>query len=175
MSINDLLNSSTRRDNAAMPESDALVEIDALQEADLVDVRFDVSGSSLAMLFDLRSALQFRLANTAVLVIREVEELHWASSEPKGPRRVAHYVIGSKPDVEANRFTLELVCLRGWRLSVVASSAEFFVGDIPGLSEAPPNFVEDDEQTIAEAMPAWDSIFEPRWATFVDPIEPQSL
>jgi hypothetical protein len=72
MSIDELLNDPARRDQAAMPEMDALVDGDALQEGDLVDVRFDADGSSVAMLLDLRAALQFRVASTAVLVLRGV-------------------------------------------------------------------------------------------------------
>lgn len=174
MSIDELLSSPVRRDHAAMPEMDALVDCDALEEADLVDVRFGADDSSLAMLLDLRTALQFRLANTAV-VLRGVEEFRWVTGGPRGSRRAAHYVMSSQPGVQTDRFTLELVCQRGWRLNAIATSAEFFVGDIPDLPEAPPNFVEDDEQRVADAMPAWDSLFKPEWATFLDPMEPPAL
>jgi hypothetical protein len=51
----------------------------------------------------------------------------------------------------------------------MATSAEFFVGDIPGLPEAPPDFTEDDEETVAAGMPAWNAPFHPIWATFIDP------
>jgi len=169
MIIDELLRSPDRRDHGAMPETDALTEVDALQEADLVEARFSVGESSLALLFDLRTALQFRLANTAVLVLHGVEQSHFDCDEAGGARRVAHYVMSSKPSVDGGRFAIDLVCLRGLRLRAVAASAEFFVGDVIGLPEAPPNFVEDDEQTIAQGMPAWDSVFEPGWATFIDP------
>lgn len=169
MSIDELLRSSSRREHAAMPESDALTEVDGLQEADLVDARFLAGESSLALLFDLRTALQFRMANTAVLVLREVATFDWSCAEPRGRGRVAHYVMSSRPDVKAGCFALEMVCLRGWRLSAIASSAEFFVGDVPGLPEAPPNFIEDDESTIVSGMPSWASTFKPGWATFLDP------
>ena len=169
MTIDELLRSPQRRDHAAMPETDALTELDGLQEADLVDARFVASEASLAVLFDLRGSLQFRMANVAVLAMRDVRHVDWTCAEPRGPRWVAHYVMGSKPDILKDLFKLELVCLRGWRLSAMATSAEFFVGDVPGLPEAPPNFVEDDERTIMEGMPAWDSTFKPEWATFIDP------
>jgi hypothetical protein len=172
MTIDELLRSPQRRDHAAMPEADALTEVDGLQEADLVDARFIAGEASLAVLFDLRTALQFRMANTAVLVMRGVRQVDWTWDELPGPGRVAHYVMSSKPDVDGSLFTLELVCLRGWRLSAVATSAEFFVGDVPDLPEVPPNFVEDDERTVAAGMPAWDSMFEPGWATFLDPVSP---
>ena len=169
MTIDELLKSPKRRDHAAMPETDALTEIDGLQEADLVDVKPVVGEASLAVLFDLRTALQFRMANTAVLVMRGVGQVHWTCDEPRTLHRVAHYVMGSNPDVRGSLFSLELVCLGGWRLSAVASSAEFFVGDVPDLPEAPPNFIEDDEGTITAGMPTWGSMFKPEWATFLDP------
>lgn len=174
MTIDELLRNPERRDHAAMPETDALTEVDGLQEADLVDARLDVARSLLVVLFDLRTSLQFRMANTAVLVMHDVAEVQWVADERwEHRRRVAHYVMSSKPNIEGDRFTFELVCLRGWRLSAVASTAEFFVGDVPDLPEAPPSFVEDDEQTIAAGMPAWDSMFKPEWATFLDPRSPR--
>ncbi len=169
MTIDELLRSPERRDHVAMPETDALTEVDGLQEADLVDARLIVADASLAVLFDLRTALQFRMANTAVLVMHDIGQVDWARGEPPGSRRVAHYVMSSKPGVKGGLFTLELVCLRGWRLNAVASSAEFFVGDVPELPEAPPNFVEDDERKIAAGMPTWESVFKPEWATFLGP------
>ncbi len=174
VSIEELLQSSDRRQHAAIPEMDALEEADALQEADLVDVRFDIGGSSLAMLFDLRTALQFRLANTAVLVVRDVEQVHWVATHESALSRgrVAHYVMSSTPVTGEGGFAFELVCLRGWHLHIAGSSAEFFVGDIPGLAGVPPNFVDDDDRSIADAMPAWGSMFEPGWATFLDPMTP---
>ncbi|MDA8044450.1 MAG: hypothetical protein M0Z30_04310 [Actinomycetota bacterium] len=175
MSITELLNDPGRRDHASMPEMDALVDADALQEADLVDVRFDAGSSSVALLLDLRTALQFRLANTAVLVLRDVKELYWAADEPQGARRIAHYIMSSKPGVDLNRFALEVVCLRGWRFRATGLTAEFYVGDVPGLPEAPPNFAEDDWQAITVGMASWDSLFKPGWATFLDPVDPEPI
>ena len=170
MTIDDLLTSANRRSYAAMPEADALTQADALQEADLVDVRLLASGGSLGLLLDLRTALQFRMANTAVLVMRGVERLSWTRGEPPELRRVAHYVMSDKPAVWQGLFSLEVACLRGWYLEAAARSAEFFVGNVPHLPEAPPNFVDDDDRAIAAGMPARDSNFNPEWATFIDPV-----
>ena len=174
MTIGEFLRSPARRHHASMPEMDTLADLDALQEADLVDVWFDGRDSSVAVLLDLRVSLQFRLANTAVLVCRGIEELHWARREPREPPR-PHPVMSSKPAVDQNRFTLELVCLGGWRFAAISSTAEFFAGNVPRLPAAQPNLVEDDEQTTIDAMPAWDSPFEPKWASFFDRVEPQGL
>jgi hypothetical protein len=171
MTIEELLTIAPRRFDVAEPEADALRDLDALQEADLVDVRVSAQSATVAVLLDLRTALQYRHANTAVLAWRGVEELRWSSTEPSGSHRVAHYVMSSVPGRDGGRYALELACLRGWQLAVVALAADFYVGDIPDLPEAPPDFGED-EETIAAGMPAWDSRFMPGWATFVGSAEP---
>lgn len=51
----------------------------------------------------------------------------------------------------------------------MSPSAEFFVGDVPDLPAAPPDFFESDEQTIAQGMPGLHSTFNPKGATFLDP------
>jgi hypothetical protein len=58
MRIEELLVDPRRREHAAMPEADALTESDALQEAQLLDVRLDALRSTVWLLFDCRGALQ---------------------------------------------------------------------------------------------------------------------
>jgi hypothetical protein len=65
------------RQYASQPEMDPLTEDDALQEAQLLDVRFDALRSTVGLLFDLRMALQLREPNTGVLVVSGVRELSW--------------------------------------------------------------------------------------------------
>jgi hypothetical protein len=56
---------------------DPLREDVSLMESQLIDVRFDPLASSAGLLFDLRQAIQLRLANTGVLIVRDVERLTW--------------------------------------------------------------------------------------------------
>ena len=165
--IEAMLDDPGRRAYAAQPEVDLLTERDALQEADLVGIRVDVGESRVAALFDLRQALQFREGETAVLVAHGVEQLEWSGEGSQRAHRMAHPVMSSIPDHGEGRVRLVLECLRGARLTVVAASGEFFVGNVPGLPEAPPNFIEDDESTIMAGMPGWSSPFDPWWATFL--------
>lgn len=168
MIVEDLFHDPLRRSFAAMPEMDALRDADALQEADLVAVRVDVTRSIVALLFDLRSALQFRMANTALLVGHGVQRFAWSRGIEPRAGRGAHYVMSSRPNNEHQRFAIAIGCLQSSKLDLEAVSAEFFVGDIPGLSESPPDFGRDDEATIEAGMPGWGSRFEPGWATFLD-------
>lgn len=168
LNVIDLVALTDGRRFAGMPEMDAITDRDALQEADLVDVRLTAVGGWLAVLFDLRTSLQFRLANTAVLVMRGVQRVDLVLGE-SGEHRSAHYVMTSVPAVRGALFSVELVCLNGWRLSSAATAAEFYVGDVAGLPPTPPNFMEHDERVVQAGMPSFESEFEPGWATFLEP------
>jgi hypothetical protein len=63
MKIEDLFRIPERRAFAAKPEIDPLTEDIALMESQLLDVRFEAVTSTAGLLFDLRGALQLRLAN----------------------------------------------------------------------------------------------------------------
>jgi hypothetical protein len=168
MTLDELLRHPDRRSLAAQPEADLLTERDALQEADIVDVRLDAGHARLEVLFDLRQALQFRDADTAVLVVTGLERFEWAGQAPATDHRMAHPVMSSMPAHADGRIRLLFECLPDVQISIDAASAEFFVGSIPGLPEAPPNFVDDDEVTISTGMPGWSSEFDGGWATFLD-------
>jgi len=168
VSIEELLLDSARRMHAAKPEMDALTEQDALQEVQLIDVRLETLTSTAWLLFDCRQAIQLRIPNTAVLVVKGVRRLVWSGEEwGRGPR-TAWNVVGSTPLAREGIFSLKLAFFPNARLELEALSAEFFVGNVPGLSDAPPDFVEDEEETIRADMASWQSTFEPVAATFLD-------
>jgi hypothetical protein len=50
-----------------------------------------------------------------------------------------------------------------------ADSSEFFVGNVPGCGEAPPDYTEGDDATIRGGLPIWTSTFEPVHAVFLGP------
>jgi hypothetical protein len=70
MKIEDLFTDADRRRLTAQPEMDPLTEASALQEAQLLDVRVHALSSTVGLLFDLRTALQFMEGNTALLIAR---------------------------------------------------------------------------------------------------------
>ena len=144
-----------------MPEMDPLTEDDALQEAQLLDVRFDALRSTAGLLFELRTALQLREANTGVLIVRGVRTLTWSSC-PRDTERTAWTVGGSVVTSTDWWFGLELGLwpAPGAQLSVTAESAAFLVGDVPGLDRIP-DYLEDDECTVRDQLASWQSQFEP--------------
>lgn len=171
MTIEDLLLPSPGlRAYAAQPEMDPLTEDDALQEAQLLDIRCDALRLTVGLLFDLRLALQLREANTGVLVARGVRELSWSAAS-RSTDLTTWTVGGSVPRNENQLFGLKLGMwpAPGAQLSLVAESAAFFAGDVPGLAETPPDYGDDDDTTIRAGLAGWNSQFTPVHAVFLDP------
>lgn len=51
----------------------------------------------------------------------------------------------------------------------LSTSAAFYVGDVAGLGEQPPNYVEDDDAAIQAGIAGWRSNLSPVHAVFLDP------
>ncbi len=170
MMIEELLVDPRRREYAAEPEMDALTERGALQEAQLLDARVDVLRSTAWLLFDCRGALQIEMGNTAIIAAQGVRRLSWVAS-PRG-RLTAWSVVDSAPSVAEGAWSLSLAFAPSARLELEAESAEFYVGDVPGCDEAPPDYGEDDD-TIRAGLAHWRSTFDPVHAAFLDPAPPR--
>lgn len=123
----------------------------------------------MGVIFELRQALQIQEANTGVLVVRGVRTLAW-----DGPARetmVTAWSVGSSvPRVRDRLFELSLVLWPhpGARLTLTAETAEFVVGDVPGLGEVPPDYSERDRIALRDEVACWSSPVEPVSAVFVD-------
>lgn len=168
--INDLLLPDPRlRAYASLPEMDPLTEEDALQETQVLDVRFDALAGVAGILFELRQALQLREANTGVLVAQGVRELAWSGPSRATPL-TAWSVGSSTPQVKGQLLGLSLIMWPhpGAQLSLTAESAAFFVGDVPGLLEGPPDYTDSDRAALGHEVACWDSPFEPVSAVFLD-------
>jgi hypothetical protein len=170
MKIDDLLPLDlVLRTYASLPEMNPLTEKDALHEAQVIDVRFDALAGVVGILFELRQALQFHQANTGVLIVHGVRELTW--SGPARDTALTAWSIGSSvPRAKDRLFGLSLVMwpYPGAQLSLTAESAAFFVGDVPGLSEAPPDYTDRDRSALGHEVAGWNSSFDPVSAVFLD-------
>jgi hypothetical protein len=168
MRLRDLLAGDVVGALLGSPEMDPLTEKDALQEARLNEVTFDAVRGRVGLLFDLRGALQLRMAYTGLLVLGGVEKFSW-SSEERHTARTAWNVVASLPVNEDGVINLRFFFHPGAELTVVARSAAFFAGDVPGLPDTPPDFAGSDEE-VAPSMASMDSSFEPTQGTFVAPL-----
>jgi hypothetical protein len=165
--IEELLTDPERRRFAAQPEMDPLTEIDALQEAQLLSVRVDAVSSTVAVLFDLRTALQFMEGNTALIVARDVRDVSW-SAEARPTARTAWNVVASQPNATEGLLSLSLAFVPQARLSLRTGEAEFYVGDVQDLPDAPPDYGSGDEAAIRAGVADWGSRFAPVHAVFLD-------
>lgn len=171
MKIDDLLLANLAdRSHVSLPEMDPLTEEDALQEAQVLDVRFDALAGVVGIIFELRQALQLREANTGVLVAQGARALTWEGHA--GDTTLTAWSVGSSvPCVRDGVFELSLVLWPhpGARLALTAESAAFFIGDVPGLSEAPLDYCGRDRTGVNGEVACWESAFEPASAIFLDP------
>lgn len=150
------------------PEMDPLTEMDALQEARLNEVAVDAVNLHVGLLFDLRGALQLRMAHTGLLVLGRVESYNW-TSERRSTARTAWNVVSSVPVHEDGVVSVRLFFFPDAEMTVTARSAAFFAGDVPGLPDTPPDFAGSDAE-VAAGMASMDSPFEPTQAIFIEPL-----
>ena len=168
MRLRDLLGGHLKGAMIGSPEMDPLTEKDALQEARLNELIFDAVNRRAGLLFDLRGALQLRMAHTGLLVLGDVEDLSWNSERRRPGTRTAWNVVGSLPVNEDGVINLRLFLFPDAELTVVARSAAFYAGNVPGLPDTPPDFAGSDE-AVARGMASMDSPFEPTQATLIEP------
>ena len=107
------------------------------------------------------------MADTGLLVLGGVASLSW-NSEWQRTTRTAWNVVGSLPANEDGVINLRLFFFPDGELTVVARSAAFYAGDVPGLPDVPPDFADSDE-VVAAGMASMDSPFEPTQATLTEP------
>ena len=85
-------------------EANPIVQNHALQEAVLVDVRFDMLHSSAALLFKLGGSLQFRRAAVGVLVLRGLGKLDF-EFDYVNPNWTVWTVMSSKVERAGGKWT----------------------------------------------------------------------
>jgi hypothetical protein len=168
MTLRDLLAAAPPRGFVGSPEMDPLTEKDALQEARLNEVLVDAVNMRMGLLFDLRGALQLRMAYTGLLVLGGVEYFSW-STERRSTGRTAWNVVGSVPTNDEGVVNLRLFFFPDAEMAVVARSAAFYAGDVPGLPDTPPDFAASDKE-VAAGTASMDSPFIPTQATFIEPL-----
>ena len=167
MIIEDLLVERQLNGHEARLEMDPLTEEDALQEAQLLDVRFDALRSTAGILFELRTALQLRDSNTGVLVTWGTRELEWSSGDQSPLPRFAWVITASTVERTHRLLKLRLIGPRPQNeLRILAESAAFFAGDVQGLGRIP-DYVSADESTLRSSLANWTSSFTPARSAFL--------
>lgn len=167
MILEEFLTSDDRKRVSRAAEVDALRDRDALQDAALLDIRVNGVWSSAWLLLDCKGALDIREGNTAVLVVHGLAELSWVS-ENDPPGRLNRAVESWTPTIVDPGWKLSALLWRNATLTVAARSGEFYVGDVPGGDDPPPDFGVDDDATVRAGLASWASEFSPHYCSVLD-------
>ncbi|MFF5945967.1 hypothetical protein ACFY86_12510 [Streptomyces misionensis] len=135
-------------------------ENDTLQEAQLLDSRVCQLTSTAALLFELRTSLQFDVGNAALLVVRGLSYFEWKSSTAQVPL-MALTVVSSLPDRAADSFCERFDLFPNAQLNLAGTQAEFYVLEVDGISDIPPDYSGMTRERIAQELPSWSSMCNP--------------
>lgn len=164
MDLEEFLRSDDRLSVERRPEADALREVDAHAESALVDLRASFVESSVWVLLDCRGSLHVSEANTAAVVLRGVTHVSW---ELPRTGTFAWQTVGDWRVGEVDGgVELFVGLLAGGEVTVRAAGAEYFVGDVPGGDEPPPDFTTASPAEVHAGMAGWSSEFRPVAASF---------
>ncbi|RLK60071.1 hypothetical protein [Actinokineospora cianjurensis] len=166
MRIRDLLVGAQARAVGGI-EDTYLLEQDSLQEVELVDAWLDLPWSTLALLVDLRGALQLDEGSAGLILLSGVRNLNWQFPGDRW-NPMPRLIVSSAFEI-GERVTASLGMISGGGdIELQAQRCSFWTGDIPGLPEVRPPYGEASRQEIDRDTPAWDSEFVPlRWAEVV--------
>ncbi|MEU3954449.1 hypothetical protein AB0F45_19360 [Streptomyces achromogenes] len=136
---------------------DPLREPDALQEAGLLDCRVSPLTGRAGLLLDMRTALQYRTANAALLVVRGLRSFRW--SEEALERDLLNFaVMSSAPTGVKRMWRIDLGLFPDGELSIEGMAADFFLLDAQGVPEAPPSYPGHRLDQVRHGLPWWESV-----------------
>jgi len=158
--IEEFLRSPSRFGILTAPDMDPLAEAHALDEAFLLDIRFDAIRSTAWCIFDIRGALELQAGNTALLVATGVNYLRWDARTPIG-KRTAWTIMEWNATVASNRIKM-WGGLEPWcDFEIAADRAEFYVGDVPSADAPAPEMAYANESTMIAGFANFSSQFNP--------------
>ncbi|MER7080012.1 hypothetical protein [Saccharopolyspora kobensis] len=137
-------------------EVDPLREVDSLQEAQLLDSRVCHLTSTAALLFEMRTTLQFEVGNSALLVVRGLQSFEWKMLSKQVPI-AALTVVSSVPEWSNGRVGVLFEFFPGAQLRVSGDLAEFYVLDVGGIGDVPPDYLSMDPKQLQGSLPSWSS------------------
>jgi|ERR1700734_494715 hypothetical protein len=167
ITVEDLIWKPISAPGAPGPDMDPLTESDALQEAQLLDLRLHAVSSTAGLLFELRTALQFEYGNAALLVIRGLRQASWRAVE-RGEEQMAWSVMGSAITARTGHLELNITLAPSASVEILGTNAEFYVLDVPEMGETPPDYCFDREVRIRAGLPNWGSPVSILYASYLD-------
>ncbi|MFJ8544786.1 hypothetical protein ACIRFH_22695 [Streptomyces sp. NPDC093586] len=155
-SIEDLFAGTTDAPSAPPIGWDPLLEPDALQEVGLLDCRICPLTGRAGLLLDMRSALQYRTGNAALLVVRGLASFQW-NEEPLERDLLPFAIMSSTPSASRKGWRMNLGLIPDGELSVTGQGADFHLLEAHGVPDAPPDYTERRLNEVRDGLPWWDS------------------
>lgn len=137
------------------PGYDPLGAEDAFAEGQLVGFLMDVQESAFAALLDLRTAIQLRSTNVAVVVARHTVAVDWTADRRLTPR-TAWNVVRSIALTTPSSVMFELEFFPSAALRLEANRIECYLGTIEDLPKAPPD-LSGSRRVVERGTPRWSS------------------
>ncbi|MFD5543930.1 hypothetical protein ACFWIJ_40560 [Streptomyces sp. NPDC127079] len=108
---------------------DPLREPDALQEVGLLDCAVSPHTGRAGLLLDMRTALQYRTGNAALLVVRGLQSFQW-SEEPLERTLIAFAIMSSTPATSRGIWQIRMGLFPDGQLFVSGKAADFHLLEV---------------------------------------------
>ncbi|MFE5513014.1 hypothetical protein ACFQ9J_20970 [Streptomyces sp. NPDC056529] len=155
--IEDLFTETATAAPANPIDWDPLREADALQEVGLLDCRVCPLTGRAGLLLDMRTALQYRTGNAAVLVVSGLSSFQY--SEESLERDLLPFAIMSSTPLPTRRqWQMRLSLFPDGELSMTGARADFHLLEAEGLPPAPPDYTGRHLNDVKPELPWWNSL-----------------
>ncbi len=144
---------------AIRPDEDPLRVEDALQEAQILDVRCECVTQTVGILLEMRMAFAGGANLAALIVGRGVRDFGWECTKTNtgdGSSFGHAWTIGDTIVTrDGTLLKLRIVGISNAQLRVSAHDFEYYLAEVPGLDSAPPDYGEGPDEVVRTNLPDW--------------------
>lgn len=155
--ILDLVLGGGRALPAISPDEDPLVTDDALLEAQVIGLLNMAAADVVAVLLDLRMAMQLDTGSAGLLVARGAVRASFDYSLGIDNPPAALPVLSSVSRVDGRRVSIRLEIYPAGELLLSGFEAEAFMLGVPGMPEGVPDYTEPGWSWSSSLIPQWQS------------------
>ncbi|MEU3826596.1 hypothetical protein GT045_05625 [Streptomyces sp. SID486] len=154
--IEDLFTAQEYRRAPEAAAWDPFAQDDVLHDTQLLDARVCPTANRAALLFDMRTASYFPTGNAALVVVRGLQAFHWTGAAQSLPLMAFSVMSSRMSAVSGGGLRMDLEFFPDGEFSVSGERADFYLLEVRGISEAPPNYVDSRLDEVRHALPWWD-------------------
>lgn len=135
---------------------DPLQEPNALQEVGLLDCRVCPLTGRAGLLLDMRTALQYRTGNAALLTISGLRSFQWREVPP-ALELMSFTIMSSTPLASNGVCRMDIGLHPDGQLSISGGQAGFYLLEASGLPEGLPDYTDRSLGEVRRYLPWWNS------------------